>query len=448
MEKHLGLKAFVLLVVIFFHSFYLVPVGYAASMGVVVDIAVARQVFRSIAPSVVKATPAGRGYALAYFGVMGVGYLLVKSGAVTALKNWWDGTVGAPATDGTFWFSLAGTHRHVYYVSSGSAYGWSNWSNATCPGSWNTTSRTCVGSNFINGGYPYGTFNQAYTGAGGSGTPGNQPPSVPTDYGTQLLPNQPVWPDGSIFFSPGAAAFLNGANPVGPVTELTDADLDKMKVALGATTPDAQGNQPTPDLGDSNLSEDANATIPYLQQIMNYVSNLLGIKTDTGAIRISADNLVAGQSAQTSAVQQSLGKLDNIAIASQSMKNTMDNVGVAIQNQTVEIQKIPAKLDNVVAALNTTTVTQNNLSTRLSNVKTALLSKFPFSIVAAVTAPGAVTGGTYSIPDLHFPLGTTVSVDPMQNAQMASWIGWLRGLMATGMWAIFILVMVRRATQI
>ena len=451
MGKHLGLKAFVLLVVIFFHSIVLTPKIHAGTMGTVIDIAVARQALRTIAPTVVKATPAGWGYALAYMGIAAAAYIFIKSGAVTGIKNWLDSTLDPqlipPPPWGTYntWSAATGSWQFrttqngpsctYFQVNSNTGYGWPSGTQ----GQWMVYS-SCASAGDI------ASFVASH---GGSAIP--PPPSVPTDYGLPgglLETSVPTWPDHSVFFTPGAADLLTGANsPIGG-TPMTDADIDKAVSALGANEVDSSGVQPRPNTNDNTLSADANASIPYLQQIMNYVSNLIGIKSDTGFIKTNTDNLVAGQAAQTSAVNQSLGKLDNIAIASQAMKGTMDNVGIAINNQTVAIEQILDKLDNVVNALKESTASQSSLSSRVSEVKDLLLSKFPFSIVAAVTSPGAVTGGTYTIPDLQFPMGTSVSVDPLANDEIHSWVTWLRGLMSVGMWAIFVLVMVRRVTEI
>jgi len=429
MGKYLGLKAMLMVAVIFFHSFVLIPRSYAGAMGAVIDISVARQALRSIAPSVLKATPAGRGYAIGYFTVAGIAYLLVKSGAVTAMKNWFDTNIGdgaLPLTPSQPEKISSNGLRKVTCALNGGVNTWFLWEKYYVGDSWHYYTAYAVPSNEAS----------IRTWLYGSPTGGGSVPTTSQDYGVPLEISQPNFPGGSVVFTPGGADLLNGANPPGPVTEMTDGDLDKMAGALGATEPVA-GTQPNPTAGDNALSPDANASIPLLRLIANYVSNLVGIKTDTGGIKTNTDNLVSGQAAQTNAVNSMSGKMDNIA--------------TAIQNQTIIDNQMLGKLDNVAQSMDTlknTTASQSSLSSRVGEVKILLLTKFPFSIVGAVTSPGAVSGGTYSIPDLQFPMGTSVSVDPLANAEIHSWVTWLRGLMAVGMWAIFVLVMVRRVTEI
>lgn len=447
MRKHLLFKASALLVVMFFHSFVLVPMLNAS----VYEAEVAKAFYQAVAPSVVAATPAGRGYLLAMAVGSAVIYIAVKSGAVTSIKNWLNGyypsSIDAATHTGVanaYVGSPIGPYYPKIYFLSSNGY-WTRY-----------TFRTSDGVQTGGGGY-YTTFNDAYRSFYGVDWVAALLPTVPTNYSAQAALTQPSLNTNDVFGSQGLLPWLlGGGATLVKATQMPDADLDKMKEVLGLTSPDsATGVQPKVNLNDNTLTPEANQSIPLLQQIVSFVSNLLGIKTDTGSIKTNTDNLVAGQSAQTTAAQQSLGKLDNIAVLSQAQKNTMDNVGVAINNQTTMVQQSLGKLDNVATAtqalkdaVTTTTATQSGLSTRISAVKTLLLTKFPFSIVAAVTAPGAVSGGTYTIPDLHFPLGTVVSVDPLANTEIHGWVTWVRGLMAMGMWAIFILVMVRRVTEI
>jgi len=444
MGKHLGLKAFVLLVVIFFHSFVLIPKSYAG-MGTVVDISVARQAFRSIAPSVVKATPAGRGYLIGYAVVSGIAYVAVKSGAVSALKTWVDTLLsGTPSQ---------GTSTHVDYAAGtqgliNSPYGAAITFN-TYDGTWiawrHTSSQATGYQSTYSWQYSYSqpsvltTHLLAYQYLfGGGSSPAVPPPTVPTDYGTPLTTSQPDFPSGSVKFSPGGAALLNGANNPETVVEKSDEELEGIAGALGMTEVSPEGQQAgDPATNDNTVTEGDSTQIGYLRQMLYYLTNLIGIKTDTGVIKTNTDNMVAGQSLQTTAINTMAGKMDNIAIA--------------INTQTEIDNQILTKMDNVaqtVETLKNTTASQSSLSSRVGEVKDLLLTKFPFSIVAVVTSPGEVSGGTYSIPDLQFPLGTSISVDPLENDEIHSWVTWLRGLMAVGMWAIFVLVMVRRVTEI
>lgn len=443
MGKHLGFKAFVLLVVMFFHSFVLVPITYA---GTVVDMAAARSVLRAVAPSVVAATPAGWGYWLGIAVSAGIIYMAVKSGAVTDLKNWLTSWV-TPTAENTSYLgpliNIGGTnYRYRFYWEPGN-------------GKWAAEKRTAADGYMGGSTYYYNTWLAAYQGVYGVAYSPPTAPTIPTDYSTLMAAHNPTFSANGVFYSPGGAAQLaasGGGGTIIKAEQKSDADLDLLKGALGMTAADpSTGAQPNPTANDNTLSPGENQSIPLFQQMVNYLSNLIGIKSDTGRIADSNDNIAVGVAAQTTAITNMAGKMDNIAILSQAQKNALDNAVVAINNQTAIDNQILVKMDNVAQTLDTfknTSASQSTLSSRIGEIKDLLLSKFPFSIVGAVTSPGSVSGGTYTIPDLHFPLGMVVSVDPMANTEIHSWFTWCRGLIAVGMWAVFILVMVRRVTEI
>ena len=429
MGKNLGMKAAVLLVVIFFHSFVLVPKSYATVPASAAGLT--RVAFNAMSPQALwdlavanEAKAMLVGVRLA--GAIGLVYYLYDSGALDKLKDWVAGGLGEGVPpDGDIGAYTAGSTTKYIFYSGGylSIYndsgGTNLWYYMGYPQRWQCTRYD--GTYYAAIEWAKETIRAAYGQTPAYwGTSPPAPPSVKTDYTGIAV--DPQFVNGTVWGSPGAGSLLPGiaSSPSPPDVVTAEAinpgDVDAIKNGLGLTEVDPNtGVQPdtvtdnTVTRGDQNTNNLLGQILSVLVSIRDYASNLLGIKS------------------------------------------SMDNVAVAINNQTAEIEKIPAKLDNVIASvesLKETTATESTISTRLSSVKTLLLTKFPFSIVAAVTSPGSVTGGTYSIPDLHFPLGHTVSVDPMQNAEMASWITWLRNLFATGMWAIFILVMVRRATQI
>ncbi len=446
MGKNLLFKAFILLIVIFFHSFVLTPKIYAGTMGAVIDIAVARQTLRTIAPSVVKATPAGWGYAVAYFTVAGIAYYFIKSGGVTALNNWLNTQLGASPPDGST--VAVGTYVTFYITGGGTEiqcrakkYSDTSWSyQVYISGNW-TAENFGSGFTSISAAAAHAQAAWGTQGTSPHGfSPGAPSPTIPTDYGTPLQGSQPNFPDGTVKFTPGGAAQLNGTNPPGTATSLPDAEIDRMTAALGATQPVA-GTQPPPNTGDNTLSNDANASIPWLQQIANYVSNLVGIKTDTGAIKTNTDNMIVGQSAQTTAIQNMSGKMDNIA--------------AALNNQTNQDNAVIEKLDNVAQttlslkdAVTGTSASVETLSTRINSLKSLMSTKFPFSFIQGITVPTVQPGGTSLVPDIVLPTGQHWVVDPMQYTVIADFFSVVRSLVSLMMWAVFTLVMIRRVTQI
>src|SRR3972149_437982 len=121
MKKHLCLKACFLLVVIFFHSFILVPKSYATTWEGVAG----RIAFRAFAPSVIAALSTGTALVVGAVVAGGIGYLIYKSGAVTAMKTWLNTSYPSsfpwPVPGGsTYYFTTAsGNQLRVYYAGAG-----------------------------------------------------------------------------------------------------------------------------------------------------------------------------------------------------------------------------------------------------------------------------------------------------------------------------------------
>lgn len=422
MKKHLIFKASVLLIVMFFHSFVLVPKSYAvASTGL--EKSALRLVWNAASPAGIKAAQAAGQAALVGWritGVVGLAYILYTSGALTKMVNWWNAQVGT-AQHAADYYSANGTHIQI---TAGDPGHWNLFLNGNAVVGNGTWQAILDGIHAYVGNYPAGVNDPGAMAA----------PTVPTDYGgSAALDISPGLSTGDLKGTQLAGPMLAGTSDPRPesIAFLSSGDGDTVSAALGMTDINpATGAQPNPTTNDNTYTAGDAHTSGLLQQIINYVANLVGIKTDTGKISSNTDNLVAGQSAQTSAANQSLGKLDNIAILAQAQKSTLDH------------------LDNAVKALSTPTVTEGSLSSRLSAVQSLLSTKFPFSIVSSIQGPGTVSGGTYEIPDLVFPLGVTITVDPMRYPQMATFVGFVRGLMAVGMWAMFVLIMIRRVTQI
>jgi len=422
MGKRIGLKAFVLLVVIFFHSFVLVPKVHATAWEGIAG----RLAYRAMAPSVIAALGSGTALVIGAVVAGGVGYLIYKSDAVTALQNWLNANPLNPgqAVSG-FKEEFAGMGAIIYSTYNGWFY-WVDCSNGNnCTGGSMGTYTWSYANMIASGSTGDHSYAAQYNSKFGTSPGPLAAPTVPIDYADELSGSQPSFPWGSIFATLGTAAAISGSTPIISATTMSDSDADKFIAGLGATPVDSSGVQEgaPPITTDNTVTAGDTAQIGILQSIMNYVSNLIGIKT------------IAEQAKTT---------LDNSLVVQQGIKQSMDN--------TLTVgQEISGKLDNVVEGVNSltgTSATEASLSTRISGVKNAMLTKFPFAIVAAVTSPGEVAGGTYSIPNLHFPLGLEVVVDPMQHTEIADWVTWLRGLMAISMWAIFLLVMVRRVCEL
>ena len=439
MKKYLCLKAFILLIVIFFHSFVLVPRAIASSYEGVV----AKAFYEAVAPSVVAATPAGRGYLLALAVGSAVVYIAIKSGAVTAVKNWFNGInadsgkksfVGPIGTWGPG-FTVGGQVFKIKLSADGVHYDLQQNGNGAAG---NATWQQIIDQIAY-----WGSWNPAPLAA----------PTVPTNYGTQLAASQPSLNTNDVFMSQGAAAMLAaGTAALVKATEMADAELEALKLVMGLTSPDhTTGVQPKPNLGDNTVSADANQSIPLLSQIVNFVSNLVGIKSDTSAIRTNMDCVVSVVSGVGTNVQSMSTKLDNIAVLTQAQNNILENVVIAINNQTSIDNAMLGKIDNVaqsIGSLNNVAATQSTISTRIDGLKSLMATKFPFSFISGITAPSGGGGGHYDIPDLQFTGGYVLVVDPMKYPVFANFFGTVRTLVAIGMWAVFTLVMIRRVTQI
>ena len=158
MKKHLCLKACFLLIVMFFHSFVLVPKANATTWEGVAG----RLAFRAMAPSAIAALGSGTALVIGAVVAGGVGYLIYKSGAVTALKNWIN-TVYAFTPTQTDWYNSPGNgHAHIYYVD-GYGWYWATFSGDSCGGTFTYPPGShSGGQTYYNSAGAYGSASAAY----------------------------------------------------------------------------------------------------------------------------------------------------------------------------------------------------------------------------------------------------------------------------------------------
>jgi len=450
MYKRVVLKAMVLLVVMMFHSFVLVPKSHATAF----EGTLARVAFRSVAPSIIAGLGSGTALVLGIPIAIGTAYLIYKSGAVTALKNWWNSTIApySPNPDGSDWLHKAGIngHLHVYYASG--SWGWATKTGDTCTG-WNPATRVCSGA-VLGSAWPYGSAASAYSASGYGTAPQDQPPVVPTDYATDLASSQPDFNSSiAVYGSPGAAATVGNGAVASSYTTMSDADADALIAALGATgisDTGAQSGSPASPT-DNTVSLGEAETVGLLQSIMNYVSNLVGIKTGIDQIKTSTDQVktatdcvASGMQSVNTNIQNMTGKMDNVVTGINSQNASLDNIAQGIQSEITKLDNVAAEVHNI----SQTVATEQTITTRMTNLKNLCLTKFPFSFMAGIANVNVPQGGTTIIPDIILPTGEHWVVDPMQYPTIASFFGTVRTILAVGMWAMFTLIMIRRVTQL
>lgn len=423
MKKHLGFKAFILLVVIFFHSFVLVPQAHATGwQGVAGRIA-----FRGIAPSAIAALGSGTGLIIGAVVAGGIGYLIYKSGAVTALKNWLNATVANPIVEppaGTGNYcqttNIAGTSKRRATKSGG--------------GSWNLSSGP-TGVEVNNGGVS--TWAEAAAWLSWTGAGSYQmitPPSTPQDYSTLLAATQPSFPSNSLFGSPMVAAAIAGGAAIVSAITMSDGDIDKFIAGSGSTVIDSDGVQAgnPPSTTDNTVTAGDTASIGLLQQIVNYISNLVGIKTDTAGIKTGIDNVVSGISTMS-------GKLDNVGVFPQSGLTTLDNIAV-------NTGAIPAKLDNVIEIIGTVAATSSSVASRIDSLKMAASTKFPFSLAGSLSVATVSGVSTYVFASLPLTTSISIPIEPMLGP-LHDLFDWIRQLLVWFFWAGTLLAILRKGME-
>lgn len=452
-----------LIPVLLVHLFIFVPRANAVGLQSVIG----RIGFRAIAPSVVAAMGAGSGAIIGVALGAGVGYLVLKSGAIDVLKNWWTAYQSQPApTYPTNGYVQAGGYTwtvDIYQASTGCGMGYRGFAS------------NGQGSYFNNGGNYYyacpvttaswynvqtqifNAIKEVYPSAYWGGPA--YYPNVPGDYGTALDANPPAFSDGTIWGSPGlVGAITGGAAIVSVQTGVSDADLDKFIAGSQSTVIDAdQASQNTVPVGtDNTLTQDTNALIPLFDRMIGYLSNLIGVRTDIGEVKTKAqeqvarlDNVIANQAVEGM-------KLDNIAAPLWNIKAEMDNQGIAIANQTAAINTQTGVLDNVrqgVIAQNQTmtevrdavnnldntisgapTGSASTIQTRIQALRDIAATKFPFSLATSISVSGISGTNTYEFASLPLTPSISIPINPMAGP-LASLFTWFRQLLVWFFWA-------------
>jgi len=460
MEKHL-FKAIFLLIVMFFHSFVLVPKAHATAF----ESTIARIGFRAIAPSAIAAMGAGSGAIIGVALGAGVGYIILKSGAITALKNWWNSNMSYPApsgVNGTEYATITGTYPSVKFMTysnlnSGKYWGYGYYYTGSGYGQ-QSVIYGCVAAGCTGHADAISAKAHAYillkqhgigTNFNGNGTWSHwntteYVPTIPGDFGTQLDTfGPPVFSDGTVKASPGAMAALSGgASIISVQTNVSDPDLDMFIAGSGSTAVDTdagtQAGTP-PSTTDNTVTAGDTASIGILQQISNFVSNLLGIKTSTEAIKTALDNSLIIQS-------QMSAKLDNVGSFPQSAQNALDNIAVGTQIMVSEIDQIGNKVEHMDNTLIQANATLGSVQTRIESLKIAASTKFPFSLVSSIGLSAVSGTSTYVFADLPLTSSISIPISPM-SGPLATLFAWIRQLLVWFFWVGTLLAILRKGME-
>jgi hypothetical protein len=459
----------VMLVVIMFHSFVLVPKAHATSW----EWAAARQVFKVVSPAAVAAAGTGSALLLAIAFGAGIDYVIFKSGAITALKNWWNDNMQYPSPISTATvntqYAYTAENGNVYWIAAKPYGGTGTWHGyiGNSEGDYGTHrigwaagpvyldwGGTGMSNNAYGGSIPASGIQWAIMGAtiwvnnnigNGSGTPHwgttTSPSSSPVDIGA-TGGTSPTFPAGSVIASPGAAARIaSGVRDYGvEVSWLTDAQAGAILDAFNGKTIASDGSEvasTVPEPTDNTMTAGDSQSIGLLQGIYKYVASLLGIKSDTGRMANTLDNTLT-------AIQTMSGKLDNVGGGSfpQAAQNALDNIGV-------NTQAIASKADNIatlVQGLSETTGTAANIKSRMSSLRDIAATKFPFSIGAAliITNP---SGGHMNLGTFH--LGpVAVDIAPLGVPLVGTLLTTARMIFALFLYAGTLFAIIRRVDSL
>lgn len=428
-----------LLIVIMFHSFVLIPKAHATAFQGVVG----RIVFRAIAPSTLMAMGSGMSAVIGVGLGVGIGYLIIKSGGITALKNWYTAHGGAevnpPPGILTQWGSVevgGGDHR----MKTVEALGGSNIGcfNTLIDGA-NQTTVCGVDAARI-----------AYEWLHGTGT-WVPPPPAPYDYNVDMAATQPSFNGTSdVWATPGTAAALAGGAAILTTSTMSDADADKFKTGSGATAASNTGTQATnPAKTDNTVTQGDITNQSMFQQMINYLSNLVGIKTSIDASKGSLDNVALGVNIQT-------GILDNVGVGINRMVNTMDNVGIGINrmvnsmdNVGTGVAHISTTLDNVsdsiVSKLGISLNPTVTMASRIATLQESLAGKFPFGVASGISVPSG-SGGNYDFGVYHLTPSLSFSINP--RLAFPGLFSFIRGLLVLLMWCGIIYACVRKVDSL
>lgn len=423
MKKHLALKACVLLVVMFFHSFVLVPKSYATTWEGVAG----RLAFRALSPAAISGLTAGSGIIVGVALGVGIGYIAYKSGAITALKNWWNSNIAtAPLSQGQV---ISWTYNGVAQrIESPDGIHYNYYRNGSLI-------------------WAYTNYAQLISDIGSFYGQGSKPPNQTIenftdtmDYGSQLFSSQPSFPANTVYATPRTAPAVSGSAPIVSVQTATDGDIDKFIAGSGATPVASDGTQVgNPPTTDNTVTAGDTASIGLLQEIINYVSNLVGIKDNAQSIRQTLDNSLVVQ-------QQMSAKLDNVGSFPPAAQSALDNISL---NTSV----IPAKLDNVLTgvqsvdnAIRTSAATSTSIQTRIDALKTAASTKFPFSLASSLSVSEISGSSSYEFAPLPLTPSISVTINPMAGPLHDLFV-WIRQMLVWFFWVGTLFAMLKRGMQ-
>ncbi len=209
-------KTLVLIPILFLFLLYFAVTGPKAQ-ATEYESTLARVAFRTVAPSVIMGLGSGTALVIGIPLADGVGYLVYRSDAVDALKNWHETNISFQTPPSGYMGPLTsdGTARYFIYFRLNSG--------------WIAEKRYPDGSYWPYYSYgPYSTSLYAYQGVYGTAFVPTPPPTEPIDYYTLLITSQPSFPAGSILVSPEIAAALSD-NVVGVMfSTMSDATATSM----------------------------------------------------------------------------------------------------------------------------------------------------------------------------------------------------------------------------
>jgi len=409
-----------MLIVIFFHSFVLVPKVHATAF----EGTLARILFRSISPATVMGLGSNMSLVLGIPVAAGIGYLVYKSGAIDTIKSWFQSTQQTEPT----------------YVQGGTYYG--------------VTGRSivpvvppCGSSSFrlmLNGVQEMVGCDWAQQDLSNWLWPGGytppSPPSVPTDYSADLSTSQPNFSSTAVYGSPGVAGAINSSSVAVSVATMTDSEADSFIAGLGGVgatgISDTGVQQGIPETNDNTVTSGDLAQVGLLQQILNFVSNLVGIKNSTETISRTLDNSLAVQ-------QTMVDKLDNVGVFPVPAQNALDNIVVGVNNQTAILEDVKIgveSLDNTVTQVNATPI---SIQTRIDALRDIAVTKFPFSIAFTLGVSSISGQSTYEFASLPLTPTLSIPINPMAGP-LSTLFGWIRQMIVWLFWVGTLLAILRK----
>jgi len=428
-------KAFLMLILMLFYSVVLVPRAHATAW----EGTAARIAYRAMAPSVIAAL--GSGVALVVGAVVagGIGYLIYKSGALSAIDTWWDTTFAAAPYATTYYVAA---HNSTVSLTPADTQ-WRLQINGV-------TRATSTWADCLNTlDYWLGTGHR----------PGAQtPPSTTQDYSSQLVASQPALPSNSVYGTPGAAAAITGGAAIVSTATMTDSEADAMISGLGASPISSAGTQAgnpnAPAANDNTMTTGDSTMIGYLSSMLNYLSHLVGLEAKIDSVKTSTDNVASSVSTMSAAVVSQSAKLDNIAAISSSQSLKLDNIVAAsissrqsIDNVAALTQSSATKIEHLDNSLTLapTSGQVTAIAAKWDGIYDVLITKFPFSWFSVVPAPSGLDAGTS--PDVVAHIGgVEVDYSPWKNSALNSIIGTVKTMLGLFMWAVCVAGIYRRIT--